>query len=674
MFLIKKHTIVFLVILLSSTMASGEVGRGSSPEVIDGRYKRLWDSVKESPGGLPASIPSFIAHLGYRENNDFSIWVLLNDEGLRASERSWGVSCSVGNLQVSEVVYDKKFGTGLLKVGLIAGLQSGSKCTLSLNGTFDQEIAIPENTLFSNSERYSFSAFSCNEPFTTKHGGRILARDVSLWRRLGVRAAGEVSYADAIPKQTSLVLGLGDQVYVDPDPGGVDPLTFMEGTKSDQLLVDGCNSKDYNKDTCVSNLFEVFNTLYKYNFSAPHVRETLSNITSFMMWDDHEIRDGWGSHNDEMSDEWKRYFRVARHAFIANQYLRGLPLQAVDQESYDQLVSGNSPLHSSFNYGNHTHFLMLDSRSNRKSGDPMSLYDSSAKKAVKKWLSNSVETRGKVFVLTTGVPLFPSRRFENIKFSEYADDLRDGWGSDENIEARNALVRDIRDHFKQRPMDRLLVLSGDVHRSGVYLLSMDERVFGQEIITSGIAHAIPQKGVLANNLTNFSQEIEKVNVTPAGEISHSATFAEIIVDPNSGGMPPNLSLVFHANGTKVKSKTVPWVLANTHLLNRENSAKAWYHPYDFNYQDEFKHLAEKPKEAVGAGSIMDLPFGDIPKLKRHCKVLSLSRLVFWRDWVCSAIQAQSIFSNNPHQDFNTAPAESWGLEELMKGSSDLKKR
>jgi hypothetical protein len=42
------------------------------------------------------------------------------------------------------------------------------------------------------------------------------------------------------------------------------------------------------------------------------------------MWDDHEIRDGWGSHRDSgsVADTMANYFRIARHAFIANQLLR----------------------------------------------------------------------------------------------------------------------------------------------------------------------------------------------------------------------------------------------------------------------------------------------------------------------------------------------------------------
>ena len=35
--------------------------------------------------------------------------------------------------------------------------------------------------------------------------------------------------------------------------------------------------------------------MYRFNWSRDPVRQILANVPTYMIWDDHDIRDGWGS-------------------------------------------------------------------------------------------------------------------------------------------------------------------------------------------------------------------------------------------------------------------------------------------------------------------------------------------------------------------------------------------
>lgn len=70
------------------------------------------------------------------------------------------------------------------------------------------------------------------------------------------------------------VLMMGDQVYVDEDS----PNVFREHF----------NSTPAKRRQALAEK-------YALTWSRPPIREVLANVPSYMMWDDHEIRDGWGT-------------------------------------------------------------------------------------------------------------------------------------------------------------------------------------------------------------------------------------------------------------------------------------------------------------------------------------------------------------------------------------------
>ena len=103
------------------------------------------------------------------------------------------------------------------------------------------------------------------------------------------------------------LLMMGDQVYIDDDK----PNIFKEHFESPPAV---------RRKALVDK--------YRLNWSRDDVQHVLSNVPVYMMWDDHEIRDGWGSlasDSPTLADKYPRgrfifdkcdaYFRDARDVY-----------------------------------------------------------------------------------------------------------------------------------------------------------------------------------------------------------------------------------------------------------------------------------------------------------------------------------------------------------------------
>lgn len=634
---------------LTAQTERGAEGGEISPETLEERYRALWDSVDSD-----VEVPPLVAHLGAFSGSEISVWAMMNEEAAPGS-RNWGIECDGGaDITVKEEVFDSTYGVALLTVRRGDVNAAPLPCTISVAGNAAEVVVPVLSTGHDANERFSFLALSCNEPYSPKHEG-MYARDLSLWLRAAARARGEDSQGQ-IPERPQFALGLGDQVYVDPDPDADEPIAFFKGDRSNEWLI------EHDGDA----LARALGVVYRYNFSLPPLVDALSRLPSMMMWDDHEIRDGWGSHCDddpespceEGAEVWRNYFREARHAFIAHQLLRSYPPGTIGQAQYDSLVEGDRTLHRPFSHGERVHVLMLDSRSTRSR--TTSIFDSTAQAATDAWLARGSAEAGDLYVLATGVPLFPSRRVRSVPSGlGFADDLRDSWDSPRNLEARKDLLGMIKEHFRARENanDRLLVLSGDVHHSAVYYISLGDDVIGHEVVTSGIAQALQKDARRVNILNDATRDVDSFSVTPAGKLDNVASFAELIVDESEYPQAPDVEVVFHANG----ATDGRWELGNTNLLPASTSSlPLWYYPYKYKYKDPQDHLEAIPEGVRPAGTIVSLDMS-IPDLRTSF----WSKVFFWRrPTILSATQNQAVFCTIPEGGYDSVRPQSWDLEEL----------
>ena len=82
-------------------------------------------------------------------------------------------------------------------------------------------------------------------------------------------------FADHVEKaQPSFIVMMGDQIYMDEDP----PDIFAE---------------HFNADRATRR--RAMASKYRFNWAREPVARLLANTPCYMVWDDHEIRDGWGS-------------------------------------------------------------------------------------------------------------------------------------------------------------------------------------------------------------------------------------------------------------------------------------------------------------------------------------------------------------------------------------------
>jgi hypothetical protein len=217
-------------------------------------------------------------------------------------------------------------------------------------------------------------------------------------------------------------------------------------------------------------------------------------LPAVMMWDDHDITDGWGSRVDsyvgetsEFKPEWKRLFESAFQAFSLMQASRNPPTLAPNPR--DGLDFG-------FRIGPWG-FVFMDLRTNRNLRQGRIITPDQLDR-IRNWVeanrremhtlfvaSSVVFSHGSPVVEDLTLKLWPyvmkfiawiaskakwgeglQTKF-NKSLGDISDDIKDSWGSKENAEQAD-LVLDYLfalQNDRERPLG-VVILSGDIHTSG----------------------------------------------------------------------------------------------------------------------------------------------------------------------------------------------------------------
>jgi hypothetical protein len=442
-------------------------------------------------------------------------------------------------------------GTGRIEV---LGLQPATTYSIKLSGrgiAADTK-AIDATTAPANKTTFSFLFGSCFEPYDysdvdrtgeTRIGPGARASMVNFTSRaLGNRGSKPAFY-----------IGLGDQFYVDPGAGVFKKsrLAYLYGGKS-QIIRS-------NPDQVPSFL----NELYRVNFALPSMDAAFTTLPSVMMWDDHDIRDGWGTQGHESNPEWRAYYRQARAAFVAFQGARNpnfaqiinaegwsppLPTKAIADDASTQ-ERQHEELDFTFDRGWAT-FYIADGRSAKTKGP---LLIGGQYERIRKWVTDpSRHGRPTVFVFgfpvpvsaNIGVPFVIAQWFAN-------DDAHDRIHPSDRKRLLELFIR----HFAQHPEHKLVILSGDVHYSSLQSLRLGEktgRVFGYEIVSSGIAQtkyntAGAYWGLKSGRVRDIKLDVPTEHQPWVQDHGFYAgpSFAELFVGPPEGNdSAPKLALEF----------------------------------------------------------------------------------------------------------------------------------
>jgi hypothetical protein len=243
-----------------------------------------------------------------------------------------------------------------------------------------------------------------------------------------------------------------------------------------------------------------YRDVYLKRWSQPDMALMLASIPSMMMWDDHDIFDGWGSYDPELQrcEVFQGLFATARKYFALYQ------LQLGEDEKHPAAIPGQSTFNYAVNAGDLT-VLALDMRSERSDAQVIS---SQSWKAIYDWIDVHASSVQHLFVMSSIPVVYPDFSVLEKALSvfpgrqELEDDLRDHWNSNPHKQERLRLIHRLFAVSKEKQC-RVTLLSGDVHVGALGIVRNERNgkdgsavdVINQ-LTSSGIVHPAPPGMVL----------------------------------------------------------------------------------------------------------------------------------------------------------------------------------
>lgn len=321
-----------------------------------------------------------------------------------------------------------------------------------------------------------------------------------------------------------LMLMGGDQVYAD---------SMWETVKSMKEWADRSKKERFEEPFTADMDREVevfYFDLYCQRWTQEVPAAVLSQIPTLMMWDDHDVFDGWGSYPPEQhtSPVYQGIFKHARENF------RLFQLQAKDDAD---LGAATLLAETGFSYGHRVGkvgILALDMRSKRTQDQVMS--PESWERAFK-WMSDEFPKRerpkdgsqlpptGEHLIVMSSIPVvyINSNMLEDIFAwlpgqQDLEDDFKDQWVSLTHMQERLRLIHRLL-LFSKESGCRVTIVSGDVHVAALgYIeserdLQFDEANVVNQLISSAMNHP-PPAGTIIYLMEKFMGD--KVEVVDRG--------------------------------------------------------------------------------------------------------------------------------------------------------------
>ena len=191
--------------------------------------------------------------LGHTDAHSTRIWIQVSDDPRDYAVRVDGVG--LVRFESTEPAGAIEFGTAIARVvGLEPDRRYRYRITRAgryLSGARGSVRTLPPANSMTP---VLFNAISCNG-----------ASQIGAWQQ----------FADHVDRaQPSFIVMMGDQVYLDEDP----PDIFEEHVNADRATRRRAMAEKY-----------------RFNWIREPVARLLANTPCYMVWDDHDIRDGWGS-------------------------------------------------------------------------------------------------------------------------------------------------------------------------------------------------------------------------------------------------------------------------------------------------------------------------------------------------------------------------------------------
>jgi hypothetical protein len=302
-------------------------------------------------------------------------------------------------------------------------------------------------------------------------------------------------------KSYHLMMMGGDQIYADSIWDVVESIKewYDQPSKKRQ---DASFTK-----TMDAEVEQFYFDIYCQRWSQAEVTAVMSQIPSLMMWDDHDIFDGWGSYPTDQQNS-KVFQGIYKHA---REYFRLFQLQAKDDKD---MSTGTLPGTPGFTYAyriGDVAVIALDMRSERTQDQVMSL---NTWNKIQEWIyaelgqnanpAAPAQTACRHLLVMSGIPIV----YVNANMVESAlgwipgqqdleDDFKDQWLSRTHQGERLMIIHRLL-KFSKETKCRVTIVSGDVHVAALgYIESeRDGQVSDQsnvinQLISSGLVHTPP---------------------------------------------------------------------------------------------------------------------------------------------------------------------------------------
>lgn len=380
---------------------------------------------------------------------------------------------------------------------------------------------------------FQFALFSCHMPYVVSglFEKRTDVMNLDVWNFLDATLRRHADEVD-------LVIAGGDQCYSD-GVATLDIWQHLNGTmrkEGGRLLPDEEAMLSWYRD------------IYRGYWGFESVQRVFDNFSTYMIWDDHEIGDGWGSYYfrkkgkpdglrrllpgieergltyDEGRTLMRRMFRAARQAYIEYEHSHNPPTAKGD---FDY----------SFRRGGCA-FYVLDGRGQRDvERKNYCILGQDQFKRFANWVNALTPEETPFLFVVSAVPVLHTRAAlvnadEQWLISQAGldDDLRDSWEHDLHKTERAALMKVL---FAAAAKGiKVSILSGDVHVSAVFTLKddADNRIY--QITSSAITYNVtrPQSWVLRLGAADNGETEEGYRFERLALCTESA-YALISVDP-----------------------------------------------------------------------------------------------------------------------------------------------
>ncbi|MCH4822620.1 alkaline phosphatase D family protein [Gramella lutea] len=361
---------------------------------------------------------------------------------------------------------------------------------------------------------YKLVVWSCNQPFETNENDQPVLHEyadiIFEWYENQIKSI-----------QPNMIWGLGDTGYSDGTMG------------TDFINQYYDNTQFLNLEEAKLNLLKSYRRMYKAHWSFGPLQKVMRNFPHITIWDDHEIRDGWGSEENDFLKGNTIIYEQARRAaeeFILNNGPRIRPPSLEDplkEDAHQAYIT--SPVAC----------FVFDGRSSRRYNDPKGKVISEDQMNDFRDFCNLLAYRKEVKFLIMGsaVPFINLVDFIerigsdlpdelNELLGELRDDIRDSWHSPGNIGQLKELIGVLRQLHTNRPDMNMINVSGDIHVANLYSFQ-----------PMGFQRALYQ--VTTSALTNRSHPSDRLNelIQVSTEVSTEALGVitriwQTVSDPN----------------------------------------------------------------------------------------------------------------------------------------------